>query len=391
MSSNFTVETDVYMFFKYPDIEEILIQDAVAKEVGKPVSDSIFPGEGLANRAGGLSFLNIEQVKTDGAGIADSFGPYTAQGTEVANIYATSDGLPSGDPYFFVHADENDDYVERNVVGDYFLEDYVLFGNPRKDVTLDFTITESGEYATDYFAHDAGRYTFLFAETTAEIYRIDDQITSLAVEITTTTDTVDWAETVLISFVFFRTPTDTFDMAAAAVLEPGLRPTDTPTLADAISKFDVETNPTDTGAMQDTTAFDLTTTAADTFNVADVPALDGHKPSIADTMNMADAPSVEPQIPRTDTMSMADAVSKLDIGVLPSDTPTLADSVNKFDITTVATDTMNMADAVSRLDVESAASDTFDVADTGNLISQSYTVDLTYFAEDYVADSVVNF
>ena len=108
-------------------------------------------------------------------------------------------------------------------------------------------------------------------------------------------------------------------------------------------------------------------------------------------MNMADAPSVEPQIPRTDTMSMADAVSKLDIGVLPSDTPTLADSVNKFDITTVATDTMNMADAVSRLDVESAASDTFDVADTGNLISQSYTVDLTYFAEDYVADSVVNF
>lgn len=391
MSSNFTVETDVYMFFKYPDIEEILIQDAVAKEVGKPVSDSIFPGEGLANRAGGLSFLNIEQVKTDGAGIADSFGPYTAQGTEVANIYATSDGLPSGDPYFFVHADENDDYVERNVVGDYFLEDYVLFGNPRKDVTLDFTITESGEYATDYFAHDAGRYTFLFAETTAEIYRIDDQITSLAVEITTTTDTVDWAETVLISFVFFRTPTDTFDMADAAVLEPGLRPTDTPTLADAISKFDVETNPTDTGAMQDTTAFDLTTTAADTFNVADVPALDGHKPSIADTMNMADAPSVEPQIPRTDTMSMADAVSKLDIGVLPSDTPTLADSVNKFDITTVATDTMNMADAVSRLDVESAASDTFDVADTGNLISQSYTVDLTYFAEDYVADSVVNF
>ena len=50
MSSNFTVETDVYMFFKYPDIEEILIQDVVAKDVGKPVSDSIFPGEGLANR-----------------------------------------------------------------------------------------------------------------------------------------------------------------------------------------------------------------------------------------------------------------------------------------------------------------------------------------------------
>ena len=391
MSSNFTVETDVYMFFKYPDIEEILIQDAVAKDVGKPVSDSIFPGEGLANRAGGLSFLNIEQVKTDNAGIGDSFGPYTAQGTEVLNIYATSDGLPSGDPYFFVHADENDDYVERNVIGDYFLEDYVLFGNPRKDVTLDFTIVESGEYATDYFAHDAGRYTFLFAETTAEIYRIDDQITSLAVEMTATTDTVDWAETVLISFVFFRNPADTFDMADAAVLEPGVRPTDTPTLADAISKFDVETNPTDTGAMQDTTAFDVTTTAADSSGVADAPALESHKPSIADTMNMADAPSIEPQIPRTDTMSMADAINKLDIGVLPSDTPALADAVNKFDITTVATDTMNMADAVSRLDVESAASDTSDVADTGNLISQSYTVDLTYFAEDYVADTVINF
>ena len=392
MSSNFTVETDVYMFFKYPDIEEILIQDAVAKDVGKPVSDSIFPGEGLANRAGGLSFLNIEQVKTDSAGIADSFGPYTAQGTEVLNIYASSDGLPSGDPYFFQHTDANDDYVERAVVGDYFLEDYVLFGNPRKDVELDFTITESGEYATDYFAHDAGRYTFLFAETTAEVYRVDDQLTSLAVEITTTADTAGIDDAAItLSFVFFRLPVDSVDMADASVLEPGKRPTDTPTLADAISKFDVETNPTDTGAMQDTTAFDVTNTAADSSGVADAPALESHKPSIADTMNMADAPSIEPQIPRTDTMSMADAINKLDIGVLPSDTPALADAVNKFDITTVATDTMNMADAVSKLDVGSGQTDTFGAADAGNLISQSYTVDLTYFAEDYVADSVVNF
>lgn len=392
MSSNFTVETDVYMFFKYPDIEEILIQDAVAKDVEKPVSDSIFPGEGLANRAGGLSFLNIEQVKTDSAGIADSFGPYTAQGTEVLNIYASSDGLPSGDPYFFQHTDANDDYVERAVVGDYFLEDYVLFGNPRKDVELDFTITESGEYATDYFAHDAGRYTFLFAETTAEVYRVDDQLTSLAVEITTTADTAGIDDAAItLSFVFFRLPVDSVDMADASVLEPGKRPTDTPTLADAISKFDVETNPTDTGAMQDTTAFDVTNTAADSSGVADAPALESHKPSIADTMNMADAPSIEPQIPRTDTMSMADAINKLDIGVLPSDTPALADAVNKFDITTVATDTMNMADAVSKLDVGSGQTDTFGAADAGNLISQSYTVDLTYFAEDYVADSVVNF
>ena len=211
---------------------------------------------------------------------------HTAQGTEVLNIYATSDGLPSGDPYFFVHADENDDYVERNVIGDYFLEDYVLFGNPRKDVTLDFTIVESGEYATDYFAHDAGRYTFLFAETTAEIYRIDDQITSLAVEM---------ALQQLIQLIG-RKPCS-YHLYSSEIQQTRLiwqtpqywtnvRPTDTPTLADAISKFDVETNPTDTGAMQDTTAFDVTTTAADSSGVADAPALESHKPSIADTMNM---------------------------------------------------------------------------------------------------------
>ena len=33
----------------------------------------------------------------------------------------------------------------------------------------------------------------------------------------------------------------------------------------------------------------------------------------------------------------------------------------------------------------------FEIDESGNIISQSYTVDLTYFAEDYVADTVINF
>ena len=32
-SAGFTVETDVYMFFKYPDIEEILVQETVVKDI----------------------------------------------------------------------------------------------------------------------------------------------------------------------------------------------------------------------------------------------------------------------------------------------------------------------------------------------------------------------
>ena len=389
MSSNFTVETDVYMLFKYPDIEEILVQDAPAKSVGTFPTDSLFPGEGLSNRAGGLSFFNAEKVETDSASLSDEFGPYTAQGTQVANIYATSDGTISGDAYFFQHPDEDDDYVERFAVGDYFAEDYVEFGNPFKNIEKNLTVTDTGEYATDYFAHDDGRYTFSFSEVSAEIFRIDDS-TVFETAITVSADTVDWAESVSISFVFFREPDDTFDIAdSAPVIEAQPRPSDTMSVADAVSKLDIGRNPSDTPTWADSTTFDVTTAPADTMNMADSTAFDVVFGTIDDTFTVADVPTKELGAVFSDAMTMADSVDKFDIGVGPSDTVGVADSIAEFVVSGAPTDTMDVSD-VPALEPSLAEADTMGVAESGNIISQSYTVDLTYFEGDYVADSSFN-
>jgi hypothetical protein len=71
-------------------------------------------------------------------------------------------------------------------------------------------------------------------------------------------------------------------------------------------------------------------------------------------------------------MSISDSVPSLEIVAAPSDTPNVNDST-EFDF------------------VLSERTDAFDVSESGNVISQSYTEDLSYFSQDYVADTVVNF
>ena len=115
-----------------------------------------------------------------------------------------------------------------------------------------------------------------------------------------------------------------------------------------------------------------------------------------DTILMQDAPSVEHGGVYADTFNIADAVDKFDIGVNPSDIGATADSINNFDVTTAPTDSSDTADSITKFDVEidltgSSVDEDVAMGDSGSLISQSYTVDLTYFAEDYVADTVVNF
>ena len=115
-----------------------------------------------------------------------------------------------------------------------------------------------------------------------------------------------------------------------------------------------------------------------------------------DTTQMQDSTSLEHGGVYTDTFNIADAVTKFDIGVNPSDTGATADSINNFDITTAPADTSNTADSLTSLNIEidltgSSVDEDVAVGDSGSAISQSYTVDLTYFAEDYVADSVVSF
>ncbi len=369
MSTNFAVETDVYMYFKYPETEEVFIQDAPSKEigVGEAGPDEIFPGDGLATRAGGTAFnrFDVGTAPADSIGIQSTDEPYVLTGTFVNNYYATSDGTPTGSPYFEpgAAADGGDDYVERFSAGDYFAEDYVQLGNPLKEIGLNsIDIT----------------------------FAVQDTVTSLGVE-TTASDTYTTDDsTILISFVFFRTPSDTFDTADAAIVEAQPRPSDTSSVQDAVDKFDVETALTDVAAMQDSVAFDAEAVAADTFNGADTTAFDVTT-TAADTFNTQDAPSVEAGPVVGDTSNTADALDKFDIGRNPADTSDIADAFDKFDVTATAADTAATSDSPDKLDVTTTAADTFGAGDAGSLISQSYTVDLTYFAEDYVADTVINF
>tara|TARA_S200000501_G_scaffold244726_1_gene229111 strand:- start:449 stop:4249 length:3801 start_codon:yes stop_codon:yes gene_type:complete len=395
-SAGFTVETDVYMFFVYPDIEEILVQETVVKDItmAEAGPDSIFPGDAI-------NTFDVTTAPSDSVGVADEEGPYTFVGTSVAVFYATSDGTETGDPYFVQHGTASDDYVERFGIGDYFLNDggpYVELGNPQKLVEMNFNSTDTGEYALDYFANDSGRYTVLIAddaERSTEFFFANDVLTSLAVE-TTFTDDAQMSESVLISFVFFRTPSDTFDTADSVVVEAQPRPTDTFDIADAVNKFDIGVNPTDTSLAQDgVTLKEVTTVRADTFTSDDTISIE---PQLigTDTTQMQDSTSLEHGGVYTDTFNIADAVTKFDIGVNPSDTGATADSINNFDITTAPADTSNTADSLTSLNIEidltgSSVDEDVAVGDSGSAISQSYTVDLTYFAEDYVADSVVSF
>ena len=159
--------------------------------------------------------------------------------------------------------------------------------------------------------------------------------------------------------------------------------------ADSVDRFDITTEFTDTAAINDSTAFDVTTTAADTYDVDDSTEFDVTT-TAADTMNMQDSSSVEAQPVTTDTFALGDAVDKFDIGVGPSDTPTLADGAPVFEVSSSPADTPAVNDS-TEFDVTTADADTFEIGESGNIISQSYTVDLTYFAEDYVADTVINF
>ncbi len=394
-SAGFTVETDVYMFFKYPDIEEILVDESVVKavEIAEAGPDSIFPGDAI-------NTFDVTTTQTESVGIQSEEGPYTFVGTSVRVFYATSDGTETGDPYFEQHSSASDDYVERFGVGDYFLNDggpYVELGNPQKLVEMNFNSTDTGEYALDYFANDAGRYTVLIADDTersTEFYFVNDTLTSLEVQ-AVATDSVEMGESVLISFVFFRNPTDSFTMQDSVSVERGVGAVETLLFADAIDKFDIGVNPTDTPNADDSTAFDVTAGRADTFTSDDTLSIEPQLIS-TDTTLTQDTPSVEAQPRPTDSVATADSVNKFDIGVNPTDTSATADSINNFDITTGPTDTSNTADSITKLDIEidltgSSVDEDAAISDSGSLISQSYTVDLTYFAEDYVADTVVNF
>ena len=435
-SGNFQVETDAYMFFKYPDIEEILVDETVAKFLHKTATpDSVVMGDGLTNReniGAVINKLDVEKNTDDTFVVSSEVGPYTIQGSEVENIYATSDGSITGEPYFFQYPDPEDDYVERLQTGDYFLEDYVYLGNPYKDITMMFDSTNTGGYATDYFAEDYVRFVNADPQRGSELPLVDDDNTSLSVQIivqggddptdvlyassdgtlsgapyffqhtdpdddyvisrTAGGDGVLFDDAIVLSFVYFRTPTDSVEFDDTSILfERGRLVDDSVAMEDdAVELFKGKLQESRVVAIQDLTVDLFSKVLGDTFDAGDSTAFDVTT-TADDTMNMQDSPSVEVQSVTSDTFTVADAVDKLDVGVIPSDTFGVNDSVGSFDITVSYEDTFDVQDAVEKLDVGAGPADTFEMEDVGSLTTQSYMVDLTYFAEDYVADTVVSF
>lgn len=398
ISSTFAVETDVYMFFKYPDIEEILVDEEVAKFFHKSDSmlDSVFPGDGFASRANAGSVVNkmdVQKVNTDTVGVQSEFGPYTFQGSEVENYYATSDGSTTGDPYFFQYPDPEDDFVERFSTGDYFLEDYVLLGNPYKDITMLFDSTNVGGYATDYFLEDYVTILNADPERGTALTFVDDVITSLQTQITIAGgDSVEFSETIVLSFIFFRTPSDSVELDDTSILfERGRLVEDSVSMEDdAVELTKEKLQESRVVAVHDFAVDLFSKVLSDTFDVDDAASFDVTT-TAGDSTRVLQTVSIEPGRIFADAFTASDDIDKFDIGVVPSDTMDMNDALDKLDVGSVLADTSDIQDAVDLRDIGSSSTDTFDVADAGNLISQSFTVDLSYFAEDYVADTVVNF
>lgn len=366
LSSNFVIETDVYMFFKYPDIEEMFMSDTARKDVHKAgITDSIFPGDGLASRQNVGVVVNKFDVglgKFDDVGLSDEFGPYTLQGTEVENFYATSDGTVTGDPYFFVHGDEDDDYIQRFANGDYFLEDYVEQGNPFKDITMLFDSTTTGGYATDYFLEDYALVVDADPERGTTLVYVDDTVSSLNVhiEVAGGVSPIDnlYATsdgTVTGNPYFFQHSNSDDDYVRTAVPSGDEVRFDDSSVA--ISFVFFRNSPSDF----DHESVTVEDTAVPTLNRV-----------ITSGLAVNDVALINGGLGNSDTMSISDSVPSLEIVAAPSDTSNVNDST-EFDF------------------VLSERTDAFDVSESGNVISQSYTEDLSYFSQDYVADTVVNF
>ena len=99
-----------------------------------------------------------------------------------------------------------------------------------------------------------------------------------------------------------------------------------------------------------------------------------------------------PELNRVITSGLAvNDVALINGGLGFSETTSIAESVPSLEIFTAPTEISNINDATEFEFVLSERTDTFDVAESGSIISQSYTEDLSYFSQDYVADTVVNF
>lgn len=169
---------------------------------------------------------------------------------------------------------------------------------------------------------------------------------------------------------------------------------------------------TDSFIVSDVLAKAFSRPTSDSFSASDAEAKETGK-NLSDSVATTEAQTADVGKNIADTFVVADAIDLLQIGKNTTDSATTADN-QQFDITKLLTDSLLVTDDVdgeasiqddqemhffkrrgdsgvtSDQEVKLASkvtSDSASGADSGSLISQGYTVDNTYFAEDYVGDS----
>ncbi len=347
-ASTFSVTTDVTIFTVIPDLEEVLVQEAVA--------------------------LTIEIILTvEAFTVGDAAPLFEVQAVHSEGVIANDDGA--------LYAI------------DYFLEDYAGDDMPILDFQKFLTEYSTGEYATDYFLHDGGRYTLLIdddalEDNAGEVFAVDDAINLLDVTFVLA-DSAEMSEAIITSLVYFRTPSDSVDMGDALdKLDVGVWPVDQPMTADAINLFDIGTVLGDDAETADAiNNFDVTTVATDSATVQEIFFI-GQTIDAFDTIDVQDVAVFEPGIIAADGAETADTLS-IEPQLIGTDTANTQDAVNNFDVTTVAEDGPQTGE-LTVLETSINRTDSADIADSGSASSQSYAAG-DYFLEDYVADTVVNF
>jgi hypothetical protein len=169
---------------------------------------------------------------------------------------------------------------------------------------------------------------------------------------------------------------------------------------------------TDSFSVSDVLAKAFSRPTPDSFSVSDAEVKELGK-NLSDIVSVTETQSADVGKSIADTFVVGDAIDLVDVGKNTADAGSASDE-QQFDITKLLTDSIFVTDDVdgeaSILDDQimhffkaktdngfasdqevklagKVTSDSASSADSGSLISQGYTVDNTYFAEDYVGDS----
>jgi len=194
--------------------------------------------------------------------------------------------------------------------------------------------------------------------------------------------------------LFFHKPaiTDSVELADPKSLEPNLIKTETTPATDALDKFDVVLNKTESP------------------DVNDAPSLSPHKPAITDSVEMSEVVETlkflfrsptetvdwaetvirVSELGKTDSIDMSEAVAKT-AELTKTDVFEFQDAVDKFDVGTNPTESTSATESQT-FDAGATATDSTDMGEAGVvtttgdnlfLFAQNYAAS-NYFAEDYV-------